>query len=293
MRSYSRLRYHQSKKFVANRKTKIYLVWFLSVLNVFLIIFCLSKITYLDFVTIKDISVYGTRESLVKEIKDKVSNIIDESYFGIFSKSNSLIYPKSTLLASIQDLVPQIKSLTISRDGLQGIKINIVEKTPKAEICPDLPDFSLDDSSFAQVSNCYFADWSGQIFDHASTSTDSLLNLYFIPSLGDISTSSADSIITKYATSTDEFILLQNFYDGTKKAGLDPKFILIKDDGEYEMYANDTVIYFNNKRSLVEQLDNLIEFWNHNKQSTSSKKMDYEYINIKYGSNIFYRQKTE
>jgi hypothetical protein len=71
------------------------------------------------------------------------------------------------------------------------------------------------------------------------------------------------------------------------------EFILIKDDGEYEMYANDAFIYFNNKRSIVEQLKNLIEFWNHNKNENSAGSTSYESINIKYGSNNFYRQKSE
>ena len=293
MRSYSRLRSHQSKKFVANKKTKTYLVWALFALNIFLLIFSLSKITYLDFITIKNVSVYGTRENISRDIQNKVLDIIDNSYIGLFSKANSLFYPKGTLLASIQSVAPQIQSLTINRDGLHGLRINVVEKIPKAKICANLPDFSEDENILDQVSNCYLADSSGQIFDKISTSTKNSLNLYFIPSLSDTSTSTGHSLLTKYATSTDEFTSLQNFYDSTKKAGLDPKFILIKDDGEYEMYANDTVIYFNNKRPIIEQLKNLIEFWNHNKNNNSSEDINYEYINIKYGSNIFYRQKAQ
>lgn len=287
MQAYSRLRSHQSKKFVAHKKTQKYFIWFLFAFNIFLLFFCLSKITYIDFLTIKNISVYGTRDNISIDIQNKVLELLDHSYLGIFSKSNSLLYPKSLLLASIQSVAPQVQSLKIERDGLQGLRISVTEKTPKARVCAGLPDVSVGDDTIDEISDCYVTDWSGLIFDKASTSTDPSLNLYFIPSLGDISTTSLQSIFTKYATSTEEFILLQNFYDSTKKAGLSPSFILIKDKGEYEMYADDTVIYFNDQRPIVEELQNLITFW----KSASSTK--YESIDIRYGSNIFYRQKTQ
>jgi hypothetical protein len=287
MQAYSRLRSHQSKKFVAHKKTKKYFIWLLFAVNIFLLFFCLSKITYVDFLTIKNISVYGTRDNISINIQNKVLELLDRSYLGIFSKSNTLLYPKSVLLASIQSIAPQVQSLKIERDGLQGLRISVTEKVPKAIVCAGLPDMSAEDNIIDQVSDCYVADWSGLIFDQASTSTDPSLNLYFIPSLGDMSTTSLQLIFTKYATSTEEFILLQNFYDSTKKAGLSPRFILIKDKGEYEMYADDTVVYFNDQRPIVEELQNLITFW---KNASSTK---YESIDIRYGSNIFYRQKPQ
>jgi len=289
MRAYSRLTSHQSKKFVAHKKTIVFAIWVLFVLNIFLLIFCVSKITYLDFITIKNISVYGTRDNITTDIQNNISSVLGSSYFGIFSKANSFLYPKSTLLASVQNIAPQIESITINRNSLQVLEINVIEKIPTAKICATLPDLSINNTTIDQVSDCYFADRLGLIFDTANALASSSINLYFIPSLSELSATS-QSILEKYATSTNEFVLLQNFYDGTKKAGLSPKFILVKDNGEYEMYANDTVIYFNDKRLIVEQLQNLITFWNHRK---SVGNINYEYIDIRYGSNIFYREKSQ
>ena len=52
------------------------------------------------------------------------------------------------------------------------------------------------------------------------------------------------------------------------------------------MFTIDTIIYFNYDSSLDEQLQNLFLFWIHNE-----KQINYEYIYVPFGSNVFYRKK--
>ncbi len=292
MRAYSRLTSHQSKKFETNKKTKSVFVVLLCSLNIFLFIFSLSKFTYIDFLEIKSVNINGARDEISLLSNARSMEILQGSYLGLFSKANVLFYPKKQLLASIQNIAPQIQSVTVNRNGLHGIKIGITEKNPAAKVCASLPEISDDNVINQPATDCYLVDWSGLIFDIAqSISVDDRpdQNLYFIPYLSEISTSS-DALLNKFATSTKLFTEMQEFYNSAREADLDPKFILVKGDGEFEMYAKDIVIYFNNKSSFDEQLQNLIAFWNHptNKALLGS----YEYIDIRFGANIFYRQKS-
>jgi hypothetical protein len=287
--SYSRLRAHQSKKFVTNKHLKKYLSLLIFALSIFLFFLCLSKLTYVKALTIQNVTVSGTRDEISNLVKEQVGTMLKGAYLGIFAKTNAFLYPHDKLVASIQASAPQIKSLTVNRNGLSGLRIDIVEKNPVAKICPFLPEFD-DDHNLKIYNNCYYSDWSGQIFDLADGATTTTENIYFVPSLAE-NASSSQSLLLGFATSTQEFINLQNFYDGARRADLKPTFVLLKADGEYEMYANDVIIYFNSLRPLDEQLVNLVSFWKHesNKKYINNRESGFEYIDVRYGSNVFYR----
>ncbi len=284
--SYSRLRAHQSKKFATNKHLKKYFSVFLVALSIFLFFFCLSKLTYVKALTIRDVSVNGTREEIVDSVKKQVTHLLDGAYLGLFAKTNAFLYPHDKLVASIQASAPQIKSLTVNRNGLSGLRIDVVEKNRVAKVCPFLPEFD-DDHKLKLINSCYYSDWSGQIFDIAHATTTTADNVYFVPSLTE-NASSSENYLLSFATSTEEFINLQNFYDGARKANLNPDFILVKEDGEYEMFADDVIVYFNNLRSIDDQLENLVSFWKKSKDRNNSKNV-FEYIDVRYGSNVFYR----
>ncbi len=288
MRAYSRLKAYQSKRFESRKKAQIYLKSFLVALDIFLIIFCISKITYLDVLQIKDIAVVGTRDQIASDIKERTSKLLNGSYLGLFSKANLFLYPRSQLSASVENIAPEIQSISISRNGLRGLKINVVPKQVSAKVCAGLPEPSFIDGTDLEPVNCYLVDWSGKIFGPSSLASSSRnTNVYFIPDL-DIASTSTDVLLNRYATSSSEFNDLQQFYNQSRESELDPKFILVKDNGEYEMYAKDTIIYFNNQSPLLSQLQNLILFYNRMKQD---QVILFEYIDVRFGSNVFYRQK--
>ncbi len=288
MRAYSRLRSYQSKQFESRKKAQIYLKSFLIVLDIFLVIFAFSKITYLNVLQIKDISVVGTRPDIATNIKDRTEKILDGSYLGLFSKANLFLYPRSRLSASIENIAPEIQSISIRRNGLRGLKIDVVPKQVSAKVCAGLPEPSFIENIDSEPANCYLVDWSGKIFGPSNlASTTGNTNVYFIPDL-DVASTSTEILVNRYATTSSEFTDLQTFYNQSRDSELEPKFILVKESGEYEMYAKDTVIYFNNQSSLSSQLQNLILFYN---KMSKEQNTEFEYIDVRFGSNVFYRQK--
>jgi hypothetical protein len=276
MRQYSRLTSTQSKKFEISQMRRTYFLVFLISLNIFLFVFVLSKISFLNFFQIDNIVVLGTEPRVESNIREHAEEVLSDSYFGIFSKANLFLYPKSQLLASISDIAPEIQSISINRNGLHSLNINVETKKVSAVVCASLPDENLDLVSAS--SSCYISDWSGFIFKKAQT-VEKDTNVYYSPAL-------PIDAIGSYATSTNQFVALQKFYNSCREFGLEPEYILIKENDEYEMFAKDTIIYFNDDSSLDDQLQNLLLFWSHNE-----KKINYEYIDVRFGSNVFYRKK--
>jgi hypothetical protein len=293
MRPHSRLTSRQSKRFVDRKNNRSALTILLVVFCIALWIYCFSCLTYLNAFTINNFAVNGVDPSNAAKVEGVAQDAIGGSYLGLFAKSNIFIYPHSRVAAAIQANLPSIENLTIRRQGLQGLEINVVEKTPAALICATLPDFSGESLTIDDSNNCYFVDKTGYIFERDTNASSSLsiYNRYYFPDLSGAA-STTSSIIGSYATSTKEFTELQKFTAGARQAGLEPAAILAKDGGEYEMYANNTVIYFNDQRPFPDQLSNLSAFWNkmNNGNGSSTKKANLEYIDVRYGSNVFYRE---
>lgn len=283
MRSYSRLSNIQSKKFDNVRKKKKVYLASLIVLNLCLLVFCMHRFFGLDYFDIKSITINGANDVIVSAIQNKSAQILNGSFFGLISKNNIFAYPKSKLISAIGEVSPDIQGINIYSQNRNSLVIDIVQKKPAAVVCTSLPD----SDNGEDFDDCYFADWSGLLFARAGTTTDKI-HFYYIPSLND-ATSSRENIIGLYATSTNDFIALDKFYKNVEDNGFEPKYILINDNGEFEMYADDTIIYFNKDKSLDEQLDNLISFWNHAKSKNPNAK--FEYIKLQYSPNIFYIEK--
>ncbi len=283
MKSYSRLSNIQSKKFDhVKRKKKAFLIS-LILINLGLAIFCIQRFFGLDYFDIKSITINGANEAITTAIQNKSSEILNGYYLNLISKNSIFTYPKTRLISAIGEVSPDIQGINIYSQNRNSLIIDIVEKKPAAIVCTSLPD----NDNEEDYDDCYYADWSGLLFAKASTST-SKVHFYYIPRLNS-ATSTRESLLGSYATSTNDFVALDKFYKNAEDNNLEPKYILINDNGEFEMYANDTVIYFSAEKSLDEQLDNLISFWKHAKSNKPDSK--FEYIKLQYSPNIFYIEK--
>ncbi|MFA6601520.1 MAG: hypothetical protein WCT02_01485 [Candidatus Paceibacterota bacterium] len=295
MRGHSRLQSRQSKRFIERKKTRVVLGWFVGIVALASWFVALTAFTHLSFLAVSQIEVQGADQDIENNISAATLNSLQGKYWGLFSKDNIFIYSKADAAEAVRVASERIDSVNIKRSGLNSLLITVREKIPVALICPYLPDFFNEDASsavaFASSSpaaagpaTCYLADKEGFIFQKAPFDLKSGYNRYYIPALTDNETS---RIIGNFATSTAEFVALQDFYNSVSRAGLKVLAILAKDKGEYEMYVqtndNITVVYFNDSRSFNDQLSNLISFWN---KMTGS----FEYIDVRYGSNVFYRQ---
>lgn len=305
MRPRSRLTSHQSKKYVDRERRRLILITAGAIVAVAGLLFGFSQLTRLDSLTISSIRLVGVDADIAPAVQAAALNALQGSYLGLFARANTLIYPNMKIRAAVKSVSPRIDSVAIKRDGSQGLEVSITERPASAVICATLPDFS-DDSFISESGNegCYFSDEQGRILKPAPVFSGQVFKRYYVPALAEATSSPAKQSPIK------EFRSLQDFYSAVGENGILPEAILIKEGGEYELFAHNpprpsyakseasstnsdmVVIYFNDDRGFSEQLDNLVSFWKKMTTAAQSKHeaIEFEYVDVRYGSNVFYRR---
>lgn len=287
---------NQSKRFAEQRRRRLIIGCVAGPIALISIIFVLSRLSSLPFVTIENIQVYGADSDIVPSVDLAALGALKGSYLGIFSRSDALLYPRSAVAAAVKASSPRILSVSVDRAGLDGLVVSVSEKSPAAVICPELPDFDANGSLVIDNGECYAADSSGLIFEKMPASAQAPQGeRYYVPDL------SGMPVIGSYATSTAEFLSLQSFLEGARSAGITTEGLLFKDGGEYELYADNppaalsaatstpvAVVYMNDAAGLDTELSDLTAFWSH-MASTDGARPSFESVDLRYGSNVFYR----
>lgn len=288
----------QSKKFTLERRTRIGLFSTLVVVGCGSLIYFCSLIASWSAITISQVNVSGTDREEAEQIEESALASLRGDYLGIFARANSFLYPRSGIRQAIRSTYPAVATAVVARQGLKALSITIEEKHPAALVCVAYPDFDGNDLVLTDPGTCYFADATGYIFKKAPSFSGTVYHTYYIPELAP-GTSTTDSVIGTYATSTDEFLRIEKFYSGVVADGIRVDAMFMKEGGEYELYARNqsrkgdtedivdtVVIYFNATGSIDEQLTNLISFWNHMK--TVRPVPRFSDIKLQYPPNVYY-----
>ena len=256
--------------------------------------FTLSWLSKVSFFRIDSVRIEGADPDIATSLRTAAESAISGSYFGLFSKANSLIYPRGAVVRAVKEASGRIEDVVTSLNDMHQISITVTEKTPSALVCPNFPNMDSSPDSLGD-GDCFFVDKAGLIYAVAPDLSSGVYNRYYTPDISGTATSTS-SPIGSYATSTEGFVRLQAFYNGAQSAGLEVESVLIKDKGEYEMYILNpdksiAIIYFNESRPLTDELSNLLSFWNYMVTDTHGAKNppSFDYMDVRYGTNVFYR----
>lgn len=291
----------QSVKFVRNRRRKNIWMITLGVISITTWAFVVSKVSELNIFNISNIEIVGADADIKDSLEATVLGSIEGKYSGLFPRSNSFIYPKDKILEDIRLASPRILDVGARLDGLDTLVVRVIEKTPVAVICPDLPNWTESDIIYETDSVCYQVDEQGFIFKRSSKEDLYAYPTYYIPSLK--SSNDDGEVIGTFATSTENFRKLQSFVSGMASSGIKPLAVLLKGSGEYELYAdpendeesNMVLIYFNERNNFENELANFIAFWSNLKKPVSQgeNRSKFDYIDLRYGQNVFYKQEEQ
>jgi hypothetical protein len=305
MYSSRRFEARQSQSFTQKKREHRVFFWAIVVLAVFSWMSVMSHLSYLRFFSISVIEITGVSQEIHPTVRAAANEAIQGDYFNLLSRSNILLYPEQGIIESIERSTPRVEEVKVERHGRNSLFITIKEKEPSALVCTNFPEFDEKHQLSLENDECAFADSKGVLYDTAPAISGTMYNRYYIPELGDISTSSVEKLGFT-ATTTDEFAALQELYDNLKARDMEVKGVLFKPAGEYEAYISNArsksetqgegvataVIYFNSTRPLSVQFDNLVLFWEHAIEDAKTKGRTpvYEYIDVRYGSNVFFRE---
>lgn len=285
----------QSKKFVSRRRLRFASVSLLSIIVVGGLVWLTSYFFSLPQFMISNVLIHGIDEDYASDIRVNVFNTLDGNFFGIIPRANSFIFSRSSIRSVIRENRPEIASVSVAREGLKTILVEIVERQPDSLVCTSYPDFDGGNLALNDPGTCYFADHNGLIFKKAPSFSGKLYKRYYVPQLAQ-GTSTLLGTVGKQVS--DNFASLKRFYDGVAEEGFVVDGMLINDNSDYELYVRDTekpnqssgttVIHFGGKASLDEQLSNLLSFWKHAK---SQKPIpSFSDIKLNYPPNIYYTE---
>ncbi len=300
MKLRSRISNIQSKKYIEKKKTRMVVSICLTIVSLVVWGFAVVRLSNIHALAIEEIVVEGADPILKSKIESAALQALEGKRFGLFSKGNAWFYSKQSVVSAVLAVSPQITDTEISlKSSFLQIKVN--EKVPSALVCIGFPDLNTDfdeDESDSEAP-CYFADEDGLLYAESPKFSGKVYNRYFVPSLS----SSEDvekPIIGSFATSTEIFTALQDFTKSMQDSHIEVEAILIKEDGEFEMFTHSglgdktlTIIYLNYARPLSEQGANLVSFWKEmskQKSGTGAQGVpSFEYIDVRYGSHVYYR----
>lgn len=280
---YRRSRILKSPKLVQKKRKKLIITALLSFSCIILFIIFLILFFQLNFLQISSIEIKGNSTLSSQEIQQLTLETVEGYYFGLIPKSNSLFYPKNLISNTLTNSFKKIDNLKIRRKGLSGLKIDIIEKEPVALACKGFRNEEENEQK------CYSVDENGFVFEESPLFSEGVYPYYYINLDDD------KDIVGDFFIDTDLFKDLQDFIKIIKDSRISAIGILIGENGQYELYIknvdlSESIIYFDDKISFEKTASNLIAFWNEtvfNKNGTSSAPI-FEYINLRFGNNIFY-----
>lgn len=277
-----RIRTLQSPKY-ANKKRKklIFLVSTICISIVILLIIIILSLHISTF-RINSISISGADSTSVNSIEKKVMELLEGNYIYIIPKSSFVVYPKSEIKKVLVAQYPEIKDIDIELNGLSGLNISLNERKPEVVVCEGFKDDE-------DTSDCYYADAKGFVFSRIASSTQQNYFKYYVNS------NSTTTILGNVFTKDTKFLELQRLIKNINNSGIKVNGILISDDGSYEMYIenmdkSDAIVYFDDRTPFDKTLSNLVIFWKNSvgKKIGLSEVPNFDYINLRFGNNVFY-----
>ena len=255
------------------RKLRLFFLYFL------LFIIIVGVVAFFSgnrHVLIDNIEISGTHIINQDEVKNNINEVISGKYVYLFSKSNSFIYPHKKIYDNLISNFPRIESLSISREGLKTLHVDIVERIGSYLYCGE----NIPENKEEIGENCYFLNNDGYIFDKAPYFSGNVYLKYYMPIDGEV-----DNYLGKQMTDIDNFHKLQRFIDNITSLGFKPTHILEEPNGEYSLYleheenATAPKIIFKKDNNLDVILDNL---------SLSMRKKEFaDEINSKYNTLLY------
>jgi hypothetical protein len=279
-----RLKEMKRKKFLVLRNKIL-----LSLFTFLLIFVSLGLFSRWHQINIQSIEVLGNKVVETEDIKKVVEENINGKYLWLFSKKNSLIYPKDKIQANLYDSFKRLKDISFEVKNMKVLEINLKERLGAYTWCGEnLPgeEFKLEDTE------CYFMDDMGYIFDKAPYFSGDVYFRFF----GKVEKDKENPAGAIYLKG--KFKELTSFVENISKMGLEPSLLLAKEDGDMEIYlalntnlTSTLKIIFKSESDLNKIAENLQAAINTEplKSDLIKKNPPLSYIDLRFGNKVYFK----
>ncbi len=232
-------------------------------------------------IQIDTIEISGATVLSTQTITDEISKVLHGRYLWVFPRTNVFFYPRKNIENILLHKFPRIKEVAFTLLDNHILQVTLKEREPFGLWCDVV-------SSESVVSQCYFLDSDGFVFDHAPQFSGSAYFKYygFLPYEAPIG--------SYYLSSTSQFHQLSEFVDVSKKLDITPLYINAKDTDSFELVVfGGGKILFDTRESLVkvsERLSALLKTPNLVPRKGGELLVDY--IDLRFGNKMFFKPKT-
>ncbi|HEY4515657.1 MAG TPA: hypothetical protein VJH67_00495 [Candidatus Paceibacterota bacterium] len=258
-----------SRKRRHKRKSKFYLV--MGVLFLFLAgIVLLARLPALQ---IKEIKISETKRVPSSVLKEIVQSHIKGNYFGIFPKSNFMLYPKNDIKEEIMTKLPALLEAEVDTEIDRNLYIRVNERLASALWC-------------SSSSNCFYMDEQGFIFARAMN-MDGLMKYYGLVDQG------GSSILGKSYGEVGFFSELRKFTENVESLGFRLERVNVVSESRAELHfsTGSYLLFLPDDKNKEELFGNIKLFIENSKASNGGVIPPFEYIDARYGNKIFFKVK--
>jgi len=255
------------------RRLRLFVAYFILLI---IVVGALSFFSSNRSVVLDKVVITGTHIIDQENIEKEVLKNISGKYIYLFSRANSFIYPNKKIYNDLILNFPRIETLTVRRDNLKTIHIDIVERKGSSLYC----GYAVPENKNDIGENCYFVNNDGFIFDKAPYFSGNVYFKYYLSLDGNNINPQGRQMID-----IERFHEIVRFVDGVTSIGFKPIYLSLDNDGTYSLYLNPVVggtyprIVFKDNNELKVIQDNL---------SLAMKKKEFaSEINSKYNTLLY------
>ncbi len=270
------------------RKRRLFFIRFLIILFFLLVItFTLAIFSDHEKVRIKTINISGNAAVQTDTILAIVNRDLAGRYWYLFSRSNSLIFPRFQIKADILRELRTVKEVDISWTDWQSISITITERKPHSIWCGLIPPEGLTSNSLEAVgTECFFVDKTGYIYSGAPTFSGSM----FVKDYGLFeqkdNVSASTYPIGLYFLLSSQYTKIFNLIDSLDQNNLN--VVSVSFDGfdfKFALEEGFTII-FNNKNDFDSSFSNLFTAIETKSLDLTKDVSTISYIDLRFDNKI-------
>ena len=260
------------------RKRRLFLIRFYIILFfVFVIVFGLAIFSGNEKVKIQTIIVSGNAAVSSDTVLAIANRDMVGRYWYLFSRANSLIFPRFQIKKDLLKEIKTISDVGISWDNWQQISITITERRPHSVWCGN--DMRISGS-------CFFVDKYGYIYSEAPTFSGSIFikDYGLSAQAGNVSTST--SAVGQYFLSRQTYSKVFNLIDNLDKNSI--KVVAISFDGtdfRFVLESGPTIV-FTNKDNLDPTFQNFFTAIETKNLDLDAEADIISYIDLRFDNKI-------
>lgn len=273
-----------SKRRLQKKRVEILLHVGLIVVPIMVLVGVLSWVSGYEKYSIQSITTEGNIVIDEKDIIATVENVLDESYFYLFSKRNTALYPRELLVSTLYVEFPRFNQVTIKRDGVNGLVVFIREREPYMLWCGDS---YIRENSKTLSDGCYFLDKTGLIFTVAPYFSGGVYTEIY----GGVEAST--STVGSYVLNTNDFGLLGQFVENLEKNDIFVNKIILRGGGREVILEGGGFIRFAKQQNLDEVLHNILVAIDTKQEERGEDRerllKNLDYIDAQFKNKIFFK----